>query len=82
MEVVKRYLGSLAEVLGISLLLTDRHGEKEIVIGDSFVGFHPDVVNEPGRKLRIQNRTIGHLYVKALTPPRMRGLWRIWWRAP
>ncbi len=47
MEVVKRYLGSLAEVLGISLLLTDRHGEKEIVIGDSFVGFHPDVVNEP-----------------------------------
>ena len=32
MEVVKRYLGSLAEVLGISLLLTDRHGEKEIVI--------------------------------------------------
>ena len=35
MEVVKRYLGSLAEVLGISLLLTDRHGEKEIVIGDS-----------------------------------------------
>ncbi len=70
MEVVKRYLGSLAEVLGISLLLTDRHGEKEIVIGDSFVGFHPDVVNEPGRKLRIQNRTIGHLYVKALTPPK------------
>lgn len=68
MEVVKRYLGSLSEVLGIGMLLTDRHGEKEIVIGDSFVGFHPDVVNEPGRKLRIQNRTIGHLYVKILEP--------------
>ncbi|MDE6963158.1 MAG: diguanylate cyclase [Lachnospiraceae bacterium] len=68
MEVVKRYLGSLAEILGISMLLTDRHGEKEMVIGDSFVGFHPDVVNEPGLKLRIQNRTIGHLYVKVLAP--------------
>ena len=68
MEVVKRYLGSLAEILGISMLLTDRHGEKEMVIGDSFVGFPPDVVNEPGLKLRIQNRTIGHLYVKVLAP--------------
>lgn len=68
MEVVKRYLVSLAEILGISMLLTDRHGEKEMVIGDSFVGFHPDVVNEPGLKLRIQNRTIGHLYVKVLAP--------------
>ena len=67
MEVVKRHLGSLAELLGISMLLTDRHGEKEIVIGDSFVGFHPDVVNEPGWKLRIQNRTIGHLYVRGLS---------------
>ncbi|MCM1134127.1 MAG: GGDEF domain-containing protein [Clostridium sp.] len=70
MEVVKRYLGSLSEALGISLLLTDRHGEKEIVIGDSFVGFHPDVASEPGRKLRIQNRTIGHLYVKMTAPER------------
>lgn len=68
MEIVKRYLGNLAEMLEISLLLTDRHGEKEIVIGDGFVGFRPDVVNHPGRKLRIQNRTIGHLYVKSLVP--------------
>lgn len=65
-ETVKKYLTNLAEMLEINILLTDRHGEKEIVIGDSFLGFHPDVVNDPGRKLRIQNRTVGHLYVKQL----------------
>ena len=35
--------------------------------GNSFLGFHPDVVNEPGLKVRVQNRTIGHLYVKQIT---------------
>lgn len=64
MDEVKDYLENLATLLEVNFLLTDRHGEKEIVIGDSFLGFHPDVVNEPGKKLRIQNRTIGHLYVK------------------
>lgn len=67
-ELLKDYLGNLAKLLEIHILLTDRHGEKEIVIGDSFLGFHPDVVAEPGRKLRIQNRTVGHLYIKELIP--------------
>lgn len=66
MEIVKKYLSNLAQMLEINVLLTDRHGEKEIVIGDSFLGFHPDVEKEPGRKLRVQNRTVGHLYVKRL----------------
>lgn len=66
METIKKYLINLAEMLEINILLTDRHGEKEIVIGDSFLGFYPDVVNDPGRKLRIQNRTVGHLYVRQL----------------
>lgn len=43
-------------------------------MGDSFVGFHPDVVNEPGRKLRVQNYTIGHLYVKQLSESRDKAL--------
>ncbi len=63
MESIKRYLGNLAEAFGINLLLTGRRGEKEIVIGDSFLGFHPDVAKEPGRKLQVQGRTVGHLYV-------------------
>lgn len=64
MDVVKAHLQNISEALKINVLLTDRHGEKEIVIGDSFLGFYPDVVNEPGRKVRVQNRTIGHLYIK------------------
>ena len=70
MDMVKDYLQNLADVLEINILLTDRHGEKEIVIGDSFLGFYPDVVNEPGRKVRVQNRTIGHLYIKEIIPDR------------
>ena len=68
MDTVKEYLKNLAKAVEISILLTDRHGEKEILIGDGFVGFRPDVVNEPGRKVRVQNRTIGHLYVKETKP--------------
>lgn len=68
MEMLKSSLGSLAKALEINILLTDRHGDKEIVIGDSFVGFHPNVVEEPGRKLRVQNRTMGHLYIVPLEP--------------
>lgn len=67
MEMIKRHLKNLAGLLEINILLTDRHGEKEVVIGDSFLGFYPDVVNEPGRKLRIQNRTVGHLYIRPLS---------------
>ena len=66
MELIKKYLMNLAEILEINVLLTDRRGEKEIVIGDSFLGVHPQV-EEPGRKLRVQNRTIGHLYIKELS---------------
>lgn len=73
-EMLKGYLQNLAEMLEINILLTDRHGEKEIVIGDSFLGFHPDVVNDPGRKIRVQNRTVGHMYIKELEEGRDRHL--------
>ena len=55
MDTVREYLQSLADVLEINILLTARHGEKEIVIGDSFLGFYPDVVNDPGRKIKVQD---------------------------
>ncbi|MBD5466414.1 MAG: diguanylate cyclase [Lachnospiraceae bacterium] len=57
------YLDSIGKISGLQMLLTDRHGEKAVCIGD-FVGFVPDVVNEPGEKIKIMNRTIGHLYIK------------------
>ncbi|MCM1049437.1 MAG: diguanylate cyclase [Clostridiales bacterium] len=57
------HLKALAAVTGAEILLTDRHGEKVVSVGN-FAGFTPDVVGEPGRKVRIYNRTVAHLYAK------------------
>lgn len=57
------HLKALAAVTGAEILLTDRHGEKLVSVGN-FAGFTPDVVGEPGRKVRIYNRTVAHLYAK------------------
>lgn len=57
------YLDSIHKNTGMSLLLTDRHGEKAVSLGN-FVGFKPDTENEPGNKIRVQNRTIAHLYIR------------------
>lgn len=60
---LRAHLKALAAITGVELLLTDRHGEKVVSIGN-FAGFIPDVVGEPGRKVRVYNRTIAHLYSK------------------
>ena len=57
------FLEGINKVTGISLLLTDRHGEKAVSAGN-FVGFKPDTVNAPGKKIRVAGRTIAHLYTK------------------
>lgn len=63
LDKVEAYLKDLCEAVGIEALLTQRHGETAVQVGD-FGGFVPDVVKEPGRKIRVQNRTVGHLYAK------------------
>ena len=45
------------------LLITERHGEKIVSVG-GFAGFTPDVVGEPGRKVRVYGRTVAHLYAE------------------
>ena len=60
---LSRFLEGINKVTGISLLLTDRHGEKAVCAGN-FVGFKPDTVNAPGKKIRVAGRTIAHLYTK------------------
>ena len=62
-ESLSDYLSLISKSTGISFLLVDRHGEKEVSVGN-FVGFRPDVVNSPGRKIRVYDRTVAHLYVK------------------
>lgn len=60
---LSRFLEGINKVTGISLLLTDRHGEKAVSAGN-FVGFKPDTVNAPSKKIRVAGRTIAHLYTK------------------
>lgn len=60
---LSEYLESASAVSNLSFLLVDRHGEKAVSNGN-FVGFRPDVVREPGAKIRVYGRTIGHLYTK------------------
>lgn len=63
LQKVKDFFEDLKEAFGVELLLTQRHGETAVEVGD-FSDFVPDVVNEPGRKIRAMGRTIGHLYVR------------------
>ena len=53
----------LHKLSGVEILVTDRHGEKKISFGN-FASFHPDVVNDPGKKLRVAKRTVAHIYLR------------------
>lgn len=63
LQKVKCFFEDLNKAFGVELLLTQRHGETAVEVGD-FSDFVPDVVNEPGRKIRALGRTIGHLYAR------------------
>ncbi len=56
-------LTQLRENFGLDTLMTDRHGNILMTIGD-FDGFKPDVVNKPGNKIRVKGRTVCHIYAK------------------
>lgn len=62
-DTLTEYLEAITKEYGMEILLTDRHGEKAVAVGD-FEEFEPDVEIEPGEKLRIGERTVGHLYVR------------------
>lgn len=63
MDRVSDQLEILHKLSGIEILVTDRHGEKLISFGN-FASFHPDVVNEPGIKMRVAGRTVAHVYAR------------------
>lgn len=56
-------LTQLHACFGLDTLMTDRHGNILMTIGD-FDGFKPDVVNKPGNKIRVKGRTVCHIYAK------------------
>lgn len=62
-DVLTDYCKSLCAVTDVALLITERHGEKIVSVG-GFAGFTPDVVGNPGRKVKVYNRTIAHLYAE------------------
>lgn len=62
-DALTAYLKALAQVTGAELLLTDRHGEKVVSVGN-FAGFTPNVVEKPGKKIKVYNRTVAHFYTK------------------
>lgn len=62
-DVLTDYCKSLYAATDAALLITERHGEKIVSVG-GFAGFTPDVVGNPGRKVRVYNRTIAHLYAE------------------
>jgi len=62
-DAIAECMRALCAMCGLEVLITERHGEKVISVGN-FAGFTPDVVDEPGRKIRVYGRTIAHLYAK------------------
>ncbi|MBD5508876.1 MAG: diguanylate cyclase [Lachnospiraceae bacterium] len=67
-DTLAEYAKAFGALTGVELLMTERHGEKVVSVG-SFAGFTPDVVGNPGRKVRIYGRTVAHLYAKTERVP-------------
>ncbi len=62
-EEMLELLKAVNKLAGVAVMLTERHGEKAIAVGD-WTGFTPDVEADPGVKLRICDRTVAHVYIK------------------
>lgn len=63
LETAKIMLTQFHECFGLDTLMTDRHGNVLMTVGD-FGDFKPDVVNKPGNKIRVKGRTVCHIYAK------------------
>lgn len=62
-EEISELLKSINKLTKVSVLITDRHGEKYIAVGE-WSGTKIDVEEKPGTKIRICNRTVAHAYFK------------------
>lgn len=61
MKAAGEFLAQMYESFGLCTLMTDRHGNILMVNGD-FGDFKPDVVNKPGIKIKVKERTVCHIY--------------------
>ena len=46
-EVLLELLKSVNKLTGVAVMMTERHGEKALAVGD-WTGFEPDVESDPG----------------------------------
>ena len=60
-DAIAECMRALCSMSGLEVLLTERHGEKVISVGN-FAGFSPEGVGEPGRKIRVYGSTSAQLY--------------------
>ena len=63
LTVVQKQLENLAQLTGAEFLLTRRHGEVVILIGD-WSEEKKDVLTDPGISVKVEGRTIGHFYYR------------------
>ena len=63
LTIVQKQLENLAELTGAEFLLTRRHGEVVILIGE-WSDDVKDVTADPGINIRIEGRTMGHFYYR------------------
>lgn len=61
-DYLKAKLETLSALTGAGFYVTDRHGLKFVSAG-GFDEYEADVRNKPGEKIRVINRTVGHIYV-------------------
>lgn len=63
LTIVQRQLESLNELTGAEFLLTRRHGEAVVIVGE-WADEVKDVAADPGINVRIEGRTMGHFYYR------------------
>lgn len=61
--VIQKQLDQVAELTGAEILITRRHGEPVVIIGD-WPESTMDVVADPGTKIKVMGRTVSHVYYK------------------
>lgn len=59
----EQFFTQMKKSFGLEVMMTDRHGVIIQKYGE-FGDFKPDVVNEPGIKIRVKGRTVCHIYAK------------------
>lgn len=63
LPIVQKELEGLNKLAGAEFLLTRRHGEVVVLVGDWGTD-SVDVIAEPGLKIQVEGRTIGHFYYR------------------